>query len=54
MMSHAVRAAEPAEAARVAEAALTLDAGEGAALVGRLSRPRPGGAGRRWPPTAAW
>ncbi|MCK2218886.1 GNAT family N-acetyltransferase [Actinomadura sp. ATCC 31491] len=31
--------AELAEAARVAEAALTLDPGQGAALVGRLSRP---------------
>jgi GNAT superfamily N-acetyltransferase len=37
--------AELAEAARIAEAALTLDAGEGAALVERLSRPP---AGRRW------
>ncbi|TDD50042.1 GNAT family N-acetyltransferase, partial [Nonomuraea terrae] len=44
-MTHAVRAAEPAEAARVAEAALTLDPGEGAALVAHLSRPP---AGRRW------
>ncbi|PZG13929.1 GNAT family N-acetyltransferase [Nonomuraea aridisoli] len=44
-MTHAVRAAEPAEAARVAETALTLDPGEGAALVAHLSRPP---AGRRW------
>ncbi|MFB4275224.1 GNAT family N-acetyltransferase [Nonomuraea sp. MTCD27] len=44
-MSHAVRAADPAEAALVAEAALTLDAGEAAALVGHLSRPP---ADRRW------
>ncbi|MGW3342372.1 GNAT family N-acetyltransferase [Nonomuraea rubra] len=41
----AVDAAGLAEAAEVAEAALTLDAGEGAALVGHLSRPP---AGRRW------
>ncbi|MGP3960409.1 GNAT family N-acetyltransferase [Nonomuraea sp. 3N208] len=38
-------AAELAEAATIAEAALTLDAGEGAALVERLSRPP---ADRRW------
>ncbi|MGP4098451.1 GNAT family N-acetyltransferase [Nonomuraea sp. KM90] len=44
-MSHAVRAADPVEAALVAEAALTLDAGEAAALVGHLSRPP---ADRRW------
>ncbi|MCF6474077.1 GNAT family N-acetyltransferase [Nonomuraea sp. MG754425] len=40
-----VGAAELAEAAGIAEAALTLDAGEAAALVGRLSRPP---SGRRW------
>jgi GNAT superfamily N-acetyltransferase len=45
MVRGPVRAAELAEAARVAEAALTLDAGEGAALVERLWRPP---AGRRW------
>lgn len=44
-MTHAVRAAEPEEAARVAAAALTLDAGEAAGLAGHLSRPP---AGRRW------
>ncbi|MEV0622782.1 GNAT family N-acetyltransferase [Nonomuraea sp. NPDC050404] len=44
-MSHAVRAAEPAESAGVARAALTLDAGEAADLVARLSRPP---AERRW------
>ncbi|WP_327582781.1 GNAT family N-acetyltransferase [Nonomuraea sp. NBC_00507] len=38
-------AAELAEAATIAQAALTLDAGEGAALVERLSRPP---ADRRW------
>ncbi|MFB4263982.1 GNAT family N-acetyltransferase [Nonomuraea sp. GTA35] len=40
-----VKAADLAEAARIAEAALTLDAGEAAVLVGHLSRPP---AGRRW------
>ncbi|TYB59440.1 GNAT family N-acetyltransferase [Nonomuraea sp. PA05] len=40
-----VQAADLAGAAGIAEAALTLDAGEGAALVGHLSRPP---AGRRW------
>ncbi|SEH00058.1 Acetyltransferase (GNAT) family protein [Nonomuraea solani] len=47
-MGHAVRSAGLtglAEAARVAEAALTLDAGEAAALVGHLSRPP---SGRTW------
>ncbi|MEO3867720.1 GNAT family N-acetyltransferase [Nonomuraea sp. B12E4] len=43
-MAHAVRAAEPAAAARIAAAALTLD-DEAAELVGRLSRPP---ADRRW------
>ncbi|MEW9552735.1 GNAT family N-acetyltransferase [Nonomuraea sp. NPDC050783] len=38
-MGFEVRPAEPAEAARVAEAALTLDPGQGAALVARLSNP---------------
>lgn len=44
-MGHAVREADTAEAARVAQAALTLDPGEGAALVAHLSRPP---AERRW------
>ncbi|MGW0804603.1 GNAT family N-acetyltransferase [Nonomuraea sp. NPDC002799] len=44
-MSRSVRAADLAEAADVATAALTLDTGEAAALVGHLSRPP---ADRRW------
>ncbi|MEV0231411.1 GNAT family N-acetyltransferase [Nonomuraea sp. NPDC050786] len=44
-MSHAVRVADLAEAARVATAALTLDAAEAAGLVGYLARPP---AERRW------
>lgn len=44
-MAHSVREFDPGEAARVAQAALTLDAGEAAALVGSLSRPP---AERRW------
>ena len=44
-MTHSVREFDPDEAARVAQAALTLDAGEAAALVSGLSRPP---AERRW------
>ncbi|MFC4120167.1 GNAT family N-acetyltransferase [Nonomuraea zeae] len=44
-MSHAVRTAEQDAAARIATAALTLDTGEAAGLVGYLSRPP---ADRRW------
>ncbi|GAA3547025.1 hypothetical protein GCM10022419_029060 [Nonomuraea rosea] len=44
-MSHAVRTAEQGAAARIAAAALTLDAGEAAGLVAYLSAPP---ADRRW------
>ncbi|MEV4566764.1 GNAT family N-acetyltransferase [Nonomuraea sp. NPDC049419] len=44
-MTHSVREFDAGEAARVAESALTFDAGEGAALVRGLARPP---AERRW------